>query len=240
VSSSAEIAARPAIENGDHRQAPAQRKAFSLAEIAFLIGAPLAWAALLLLHPTGDGEDFYPVVSGEVTAMLIVHVGTLLFVPLIAAAVYLLLRGVEGTAAQVSRVALGSFVLFYATFEVLIGIGVGLFADEVNGLPAADQQGGAEAIERFADNGVIAVFEMIGTGSLLVALTAAGIALWRRADAPLAVPVLLVLAAVPIAWHVPPFGQVGLALFIVAVLLVVRARAVPRVAPAAAVRPTVP
>jgi hypothetical protein len=219
-------------------QAPAQRKSFSSAEIAFLIGAPLAWAGLLLLHPTGDGEDLYPVVSDEVTAWLIVHVGTLLFVPLIAAAVYLLLRGVEGTAAQVSRVALGSFVLFYVTFEVLIGIGVGLFTDEVNRLPAADQQGGAEAIERFADNGVVAVFERIGTGSLLVALTAAGIALWRRADAPLAVPVLLALAAVPIAWHVTPFGQVGLALFIAAVLLVVRARTVPRVAPAIAVRPT--
>jgi hypothetical protein len=219
------------------RQAPAQRKAFSSAEIAFLIGAPLAWAGLLLLHPTGDGEDLYPVVSDEVTAWLIVHVGTLLFVPLIAAAVYLLLRGVEGTAAQVSRVALGSFVLLYVTFEVLIGIGVGLFTDEVNGLPAAEQQAGANAIEKFADNGVVAVFEMVGTGSLLVALTAAGIALWRRADAPLAVPVLLVLAAVPIAWHVTPFGQVGLALFIAAVLLVVRARTVPRVAPADALRP---
>jgi hypothetical protein len=221
------------------RRAPAQRKAFSSTEIAFLIGAPLAWAVLLLLHPTGDGEDLYPVVSDEVTAWLIVHVGTLLFVPLIAAAVYLLLRGVDGTAAKVGRVALASFVLFFVTFEVLIGIGVGLFTDEVNGLPAADQQAGANAIEEFADNGVVAVFEMIGTGSLLIALTAAGIALWRRADAPLAVPVLLVLAAVPIAWHVTPFGQVGLALFIAAVLLVVRARSVPRVARAAAVRPTV-
>jgi hypothetical protein len=232
------LQAGPAIQNGDPRQAPVQRKAFSLAEIAFLIGAPLAWAVLLLFHPTGDGEDFYPVVSDEVTAWLIVHVGTLLFVPLIAAAVYLLLRGVEGIAAQVSRVALGSFVLFYVTFEVLIGIGVGLFTDEVNGLPAADQPAAASAIEGFADSGVVAVFENVGTGSLLVALAAAGIALWRRADAPLAVPVLLVLAAVPIAWHVTPFGQVGLALFIAAVLLVVRARSVPRMAPAAVVRPT--
>jgi hypothetical protein len=234
------LSSEPVADNGGPVRVTAQRKAFSSAEIAFLIGAPLAWAVLLLLHPTGDGEDLYPVVSDEVTAWLIVHVGTLLFVPLIAAALFLLLRGVEGIAAQVSRVALGSFVLFYVAFEVLIGIGVGLFTDEVNGLPAADQQGGAEAIERFADSGVIAVFEMIGTGSLLVALTAAGIALWRRADAPLAVPVLLVLAAIPIAWHVTPFGQVGLALFIAAVLLVVRARTVPRVVPADAVRPAVP
>ena len=100
--------------------------------MAFLIGVPLAWAVLLLFHPTGDGEDLYPVVSDEVTAWVIVHVGTLLFVPMIAAAVWLLLRGVEGAAAQVSRVALVPFVLFYVTFEVLVGIGVGLLSDEVN------------------------------------------------------------------------------------------------------------
>jgi lipopolysaccharide export LptBFGC system permease protein LptF len=114
---------------------------------------------------------------------------------------------------------------------------VGLLSNEVNGLPAAEQAAGADALEAYADSGGIAVFEAIGTASLLVALTAAGIALWRRAGAPLAVPVLLVLAAVPIAFHVPPFGQVGLALFIAALLLVVRARSVPA-GTAAAMRPT--
>lgn len=203
-----------------------------------LIGAPLAWAVLLLFHPTGDGEDFYPVVGDEVTAWMTVHVATLVFVPLIAAVVYLLLRGVEGIAAQVSRAALAFFVLFYATWEALIGIGLGVLSDEVNGLPAAEQPAGAKVIEEFADSSVIRAFELIGTASLLVALTAAGVALRRRAGAPLAVPVLLVLAAVPIAWHVPPFGQVGLALFIAAVLLAVRARSVPRVAVAAGGRPT--
>ena len=34
----------------------------SRAEIVFLIGVPLAWAVVLLFHPTGDGEDFYPIV----------------------------------------------------------------------------------------------------------------------------------------------------------------------------------
>jgi hypothetical protein len=57
---------------------------------------------------------------------------------------------------------------------------------------------------------------------LLVALAAAGVALYRRAHAPLAVPILLVLAAVPMGFHVPPFGQVGLALFVAATILVLR------------------
>jgi hypothetical protein len=215
-----------------------QHRRPSRAEIVFLIGVPLAWAVLLLFHPTGDGEDFYPIVRDQVTAWITVHVGTLLFVPLIAAVVYVLLRGVEGTAAHVGRVALAPFVLFYAAWEALIGIGVGILADEVNGLSAAEQPAGAKVIEEFADSGVIRAFELIGTGSLFIALAAAGVALRRRAGAPLAVPVLLVLAAVPIAWHVRPFGQVGLALFIAAVLLAVRARSAPSLAAAPPARPT--
>jgi hypothetical protein len=94
------------------------------------------------------------------------------------------------------------------------------------------------ALEGYADSGLLAVFETIGVAALLVAPAAAGIALWRRAGASLAVPVLLVLAAIPIGWHVTPFGQVGLALLIAAVLLVVRARSA-QATPAAAARRTV-
>jgi hypothetical protein len=213
-------------------------RAFSRAEIWFLIGVPLAWAVLLLFHPTGDGDDIYPTVADEVTPWLIVHVGTLLFVPLMAGVVFLLLRGVQGSEARVARIALAPFVVFYLAFEVLIGIGTGLFADEVNGLPAAQEATGANVIEEFTDSGLIAVLETVGAASLLVVLIAAGVALRRRAQAPLAVPILLVLAAIPIAWHVPPFGQVGLALFVAATLLVVRAHPVPDRAAAFEARPT--
>ena len=202
---------------------------FSRAAVGLMVGVPLAWALLLLLHPTGDGDDFYPVVADDTTAWLVVHVGTLVFVPLMAAAIYVLLNGLEGTAARVSRIALGFFVVFYLAFEVLVGIGVGVFVDE--GVEA-------QVVEDFVDSTLIVAFEMIGTASLLIALTAAGIALRREAGAPLAVPILLVLAAIPISWHVTPFGQFGLALFIAAVLLAVRARPVPDEPSAAAVRPT--
>ena len=83
--------------------------------------------------PDGRRRRVYPVVADETTAWLVVHVGTLVFVPLMAAAIYVLLRGVEGTAARVSRIALGFFVVFYLAFEVLIGIGTGVFVDEGGG-----------------------------------------------------------------------------------------------------------
>lgn len=208
-----------------------QHRRPSHAEVAFLIGVPLAWALLLLFHPTGEGEDFYPVVADELTAWLTVHIGTLLFVPLLATAIYLLVRGIEGAAARIARIALVPFVLFYAAWETLIGIGMGLLVDDVSGRPESEQAAGAALVEDFADDGVVRAFELIGTGSLLVALPAAGIALRRGAHAPLAVPILLVLAALPIAWHVTPFGQVGLGLFVVAVILVVRGRSEAAAAP---------
>lgn len=217
-----------------------RQQRLSRAEAIFLIGVPLAWAVLLLFHPTGEGEDFYPVIADELTAWVVVHVGTLLFVPLMAAVVWLMLRDVEGGAARVARIALVPFVLFYTVWEALIGIGLGLLADEVRGLPVAEQAASIRVVESFGDSGLLKAFEFIGTGSLIVALIAAGVALHRRAHVSVAVPILLGLAALPIAWHVTPFGQVGLGLFLVAVLLVLRARAaeVPAApAPAVAARP---
>jgi hypothetical protein len=107
----------------------------------------------------------------------------------------------------------------------------------VNGLSAAERPAGANVIEQFADNGLIAVFETTRSCAVVVALIAAGNALWRGAGAPLGAPILLALAAVPMAFPVPPFGQVGLAVFIAAVVLVVRTRSVP-VTPTPAMRPS--
>src|SRR5688572_16578344 len=120
--------------------------AFSQAELAFLIAVPLLWGALLFLHPGGDG-DFYPLVSDQVVEWQVTHVGTMIFIPLLGAAIYVLLRGVTGTAAQVARLAILPFVVFYAAFEILIGVATGILVNEVNGLPEADRGVGAEVID---------------------------------------------------------------------------------------------
>ena len=200
------------------------RPRFSRREVAFMIGVPLAWAILLLFHPRGEGEDFYPIIRDDVTAWEIVHLGTLIFVPLMAGVVLLLLRGTEGTSAMVSRIALAVFAVVYTAWEVLIGIGTGILVDEVNQLAEAERPIGAVLVEEFTDSSLIMALEKIGTVAWFVALLAAGVALVRQAGASWLVPALLVLSAVPTAWHVFPFGQVGLALFIAAVLVVVRSQ----------------
>ena len=118
--------------------------------------------------------------------------------------------------------ALAVFAVVYMAWEVLIGIGTGILVDEVNQLTEAERAIGAILVEKFSDSSVTATLENVGVAAWLVALLAAGIALVRQTGASRLVPVVLALSAVPTAWHVAPFGQVGLALFVGAVLLVLR------------------
>jgi hypothetical protein len=201
-----------------------RRDAYSRAETAFLVGVPLGWAVLLLFHPTGD-DKYYSIVRDEVTAWMIVHLGTMLFIPLLAAAVFVLLRGVDGVAAWVSRVALVAFAVLYSAYEVTVGIGSGILVDAINAQPAAQRPAGAKLLETYNESTVIAVLNIAGSVAWFVAAAAAGLALYRRAHTATSVAALalFVVSAPGIAAHVTPFGPIGLALFIVALVLIIRA-----------------
>jgi hypothetical protein len=198
--------------------------------LAFLVGVPLAWAVLLMFHPTGEGESItYADLQDKLTAWFAVHIGMILFIPLMAIAVYLLLRGVPGTAARVSRIALAVFVLFYGVWEALVGIGSGILVNDINALAESERAAAAGLVETYNDNVLIrafGIFGSIGSTAFIIAMIAAGVALRRHALAPLAVPVLLGLAGFLITAHPPPFGPTGLGLFILAVLLYARSHAI--------------
>jgi hypothetical protein len=217
-----------------------QRQAFSRQEVIFLVGVPLAWAVLLLFHPGGEGQEIYLDIMDSVTSAVVVHIGMMLFIPLMAVVILLLLRGVEGTAALISRIALVPFVISYSAWEALQGIGNGILADKVNQLPESEREAGADLIQDFAEDVLIAnpgVFGIIGSVGLITAAIAAGIALRRNAGAPLSVTILLGFSGVLIAAHPPPYGPIGLALFVAAVLLFVRSQSGTQ-APAALGRPS--
>jgi hypothetical protein len=198
------------------------RRTFSPRELAFLIGVPVAWGILLLFHPLGEPGEFYPTIDGHVAAWLAVHIGMGIFVPLFAGVVYLLLRGVNSTAATISRIGLATFAVLYAAWELLLGVGTGILTEEVNALPERQQAVGVDVLESYADSGVISVYSVVGSIGLGVAMIGAVVAL-RRAYGLGWVPLVLMLLSVPlIAVHEPPFGPVGLTIFIVAVLLLVR------------------
>jgi hypothetical protein len=206
---------------------------FSRNESTFIIGVPVAWAILLLFHPQGEATSIYADIQDDVTAMLVVHIGMLLFIPLMAAVIYLLVRGIDSTAARICRIALGPFVLFYAAWETLQGIANGILVDEVNALPAAERGAGADLIQAFAESPLVrdlGVFAIIGALGLVTATVAAGVALRTDAGAPVSVAILFGLSGLLITAHPPPFGPIGLLLFVAAFILLGRSESATRTA----------
>jgi hypothetical protein len=192
---------------------------FSTRQLAFMVGVPAAWGILLLFHPTGETDGFYEQIEGNVTAWVAVHLGMGVFVPLFAGVVYLLLRGLDGTAAKVSRTGMAVFAVFYAMWEVLLGGGTGILANEVAALPEAQHAIGRDLVESYAESAVLMTLSAIGSVGLAVGMIGAVVAL-RAAYRLGWIPLALMLLSLPlIAIHEPPFGPIGLALFIVAVLV---------------------
>ena len=207
------------------RPAPsAAVRLFSPRELAFIIGVPAAWGILLLFHPLGDG-DISEIIDGDVTAWITVHLGMGIFVPLFAGVVFLLLRGVDTTAATVSRIGLAVFASLYAAWELVLGVGTGILAHETDALAGAGQAVGRDLVDSYAEHGVIGVLSIIGSLGLAVGMIGAAVALRRGYGVGWAPLVLMLLSLPLIAIHEPPFGPVGLAVFIGAVLLLVRQQA---------------
>ena len=139
---------------------------------AWMIVAPLVFAALLIAHPMGD--TFYAAASEHNTAWLTVHVGAAVFFPLMAAVVWCLLRGLDGRAALVARGSLLVFAVFYTAWEVMTGIATGVLAG------AGDVEG-VERITTHWISGELGLFNSVGALAWTAAIAAAVVAL---RDAP--------------------------------------------------------
>jgi hypothetical protein len=218
-------------------------RTFTPATTAFLVGVPLAWAIVLLFHGNAPRDDIYSGLSDEVARWQVVHILTLVFIGLMAAAVYLLVRNMRGTAATVSRVALLPFVLFYAAWEAVIGLATGALVQQANDAPEEERPAISDAIQALQDNAFVGdpgIVLALGALAWWTAVVAAAIA-YRGAGAPRAAWVLLGLSLIIVA-HPPPAGPLGLVFFAVAAFLLARwerARAglSPQSSPAAAPAP---
>ena len=200
---------------------------FTRPVLAVAIGVPLAWAALLWFHPDVDPNHVYADLRDNVTAYQIVHVGTLIFIGLMGVALYLLVRDMPGTAARISRLAIGPFVLLYGAYETVIGLAIGALVQHANDVPARQRPAVADAIQSLGDNVIIGDPGIVGSlGALawVVAVIAAAVA-YRNAGAPTLAWVFLGLSFIVVS-HPPPIGPIGLAFFAAAVAMLARSERV--------------
>ncbi len=205
------------------------------AQIAVLVGVPLAWAVLLWFHPDVDPDRVYESLRDQVDTYLVVHVGTLVFIGLMGVALYLLVRDLPGRAATISRLAIGPFVLFYAAWETVIGLAIGVLVQHANDAPARERPAVADAIQAVGGNVIVGdagILLAVGALAWITAVIAAAVAL-HGAGAPLLAVILVGLSAVVVS-HPPPIGPVGLVCFAAAAgVIAISRRASPGVVPAA-------
>jgi hypothetical protein len=192
---------------------------------AFVVGAPLAFAALLTRHPMGAG-DFYTAVSESSGAWLAVHFGSAILFPLMALVVWLLIRDLPGRAAAVSRWALPVFAVLYGVWETMFGIANGMIARAGSDLGPAARRGTSAAFDSIVGSplvGELSVFNALGSAAWLTAVVGAIVAL-KRAGVRTTALVLLGIGGMMVM-HVPPIGPVALVCLSGAALLVERHRA---------------
>ncbi len=195
---------------------------FTRPVLAFAIGVPLAWAVLLWFHPNVDPNHVYADLRDNVTVYQIVHVGTLIFIGLMGVSLYLLVRDMPGTAARISRLAIGPFVLLYGAWETVIGLAIGAMVQHGNDAPG-QRPAVADTIQSIGDNAIIGesgVLGLLGALAWVVAVIAAAVA-YRRAGAPTLAWVLLGMSLLVVS-HPPPIGPVALVFFAAAVALLAR------------------
>ena len=173
-----------------------------------MLTVPLGWAILLIFHPDPT-RNIHAGLHHQVTPWLVVHLGTLLGICLIGIVLQLMVRGMAGRAAAISRWAVLPYVLSYGSAEAIQGPATAVLVRYANSVPAAERPAAAGAVQALWDDMV--VDDLIGgPGAVawLVAVIAAALA-YHRTGAPWWVTGLLGAAAVAVI-HTPPFGPFGL------------------------------
>ena len=201
---------------------------------ALVLGAPLLLLVVTLLHPVGEpllrSSGVFGLLQDRNGPWLGVHVVLPFAAGLVAAALYTLVRPLPGRAAAVSRAALGVFVVAYAMFDAVVGLGTGVLVALAGRAPAAERELLAANIDAyFGARFGVPVGPVIAVGAVAWAVAAitAAIAL-RRAGAPRSSTVPLIAAGLVLAVdHAPPFGPVAMALLFWSMLALVRAASRP-------------
>ena len=181
-----------------------------------LIGVPVLYVLLGLLHPTANPE------LGDETDLFVgLHIAQLFLIMGLAYWLWFLVDGVEGRAATIARALIIPFVVAYTALDAILGIAWGIAAETANDLPAVDQSGAGRLVDELISGdpdprGLILYW---GAGLLWLAVALTAVAALRN-TAPLGALVLMSLGAAVFALgHAPPMGPVGMGLILAGIVL---------------------
>ena len=176
---------------------------------AVLFGTPLLYIVLGIIHPMEDPG------LGDATGVFIgLHFAQMFLIAGLAWSLWLLVDGLESTAATVTRVLIVPFVIVYTTLDAIAGLGMGDLVRTANEQPAAEQAVLGPFIEELREPDIAGYAVYVGAGlSWFAAVVAAVIALRKRG--PRGALALMALGSLIFAvGHPKPTGPIGMALFL--------------------------
>lgn len=197
-----------------------------------LLGTPVLTGILLLFHPLPDpdamhqagtldgGIEMYALLAPIADSFLAVHAVFALALGLLGVSVILLLDGVLGLAAGISRLCAFVFSVTYIMYETIIGTTAALLVRGAAGLSPAEQAAIGDAVYRLYKDPFLgdlpSILSITAWLSWLLAVTLAAFAL-RRRGRPLLPCILLGLSFIFIS-HASMLGPLGMLLFFLAVV----------------------
>jgi hypothetical protein len=179
-----------------------------------LLGVPLLYIVLGLLHPTANPE-----LGDETNLFISLHIAQLFLIVGLGFVLWLLVEDVPGRAATVARVLILPFVVAYTALDAILGIAWGIAVETANDLPAEDQAGAGRLIDELisGDPDARGLLLYWGAGLLWLAVALAVVAAHRR-TAPVGALVSMVLGAVVFTLgHARPMGPIGMGLFLLGI-----------------------
>jgi hypothetical protein len=183
---------------------------------ALVLGPPLVLGLLELGHPgVLPGAPIAITLAPILTWWTVLHVAQVPLFALLGLAVVLLVRGLDGRAARISRGALAVFVVVYPAFDA-VGVGSGVMLGAL-GPPTAERLALIEpALQALFWGPVTGLMAVVGGAAWVVGLLAAAWA-WRGAGAPWPVVALLGASGLLLGGsHIRPFGPLACGSLLVA------------------------
>ena len=203
-----------------------------------IVGAPILLIALSLAHGLDwvmmhglDDESYDAFIQYIVDVRgrwLAVHLAGLAVFPLVGIAIWWMLPTAR-MASRVSRLALAPYIVLYAGFDAVAGIGTAIVAGYRQGLPV-EQQPIADGImwSLMGESDPAFYLAEVASYAWAVGTGAAAVALWQERKWRVAVPLALG-GAVFFHSHFPPFGAIAGAMLAVAAWQFLRDSGVPAI-----------
>lgn len=190
-----------------------------------ILGAPAALGLLEVWHPAHVYFDEMRSHAGHGDWWLLLHTLQMPLFPLVAAAVWLLLREIDHTLATLSRIALWIFAISYTAFDAIAGIATGILFRHVQGLSLPD---GDATYDRMFDL-FLALFNLdmpggsvitnLAVWSWVAAAILAAAALYMKGYNRVGV-ILIGISALTLQSHVYPYGPITMALLFAGIVCI--------------------